>query len=308
MLNLRRTSLARVTSLAGFLLLSTSVGPAAMADPGEAFPACEELADFDDADFTDSTNIDNEWFPLVPGMQFVLQGFSNRGGGELDHTVTFTVTDRTWVINGVETRVVLDEDVNDGELVEQELAFFAQDGDWNVWSLGEYPEEVDEETGAMVTPSVWFAGEGEEEPAQAGVLVPGDPHLGSRWHIQGWAPEVDFLDCAKVFKMGRTLSIPIETSEELTNCANGDLCEDVMVAKERSPLEHEGGLQLKYYAPGVGLVQVGAVGDKENETLVLVELRNINFPPVNPERLRVHTKVNELFHNACTAGFDVLCP
>lgn len=305
MLNLRRASLTRVASLAGFLLLSTSVGPAATADPGEAFPACEELADFDDADFNDSTNIDNEWFPLAPGMQFVLRGFSNRGGGELDHTVTFTVTDLTWEINGVETLVVLDEDVNDGELVEEELAFFAQDAELNVWSLGEYPEELDEETGEIVTPSVWFAGEGDEEPAQAGVLVPGDPSLGSRWHIQGWSPDIDFLDCAKVFKMGRMLSIPIENPEEPPICAEGDPCEDVMVAKERSPLEHEGGVQLKYYAPGVGLVQVGAVGDPENETLVLVELNDVRG---TPEWLRVLDEVEKLFENACDAGFDVLCP
>lgn len=299
MLNLRRTSLARVTSLAGFLLLSTSVGPAAMADPGEAFPACKELADFDDADFSDSTNIDNQWFPLVPGMQYVLQGFSNRGGGELPHTVTFTVTDLPWVINGVETVVVLDEDVNEDVLVEEELAFFAQDGEDNVWSLGEYPEELDEETGEIVTPSVWFAGEGEEELAQAGVLVPGDPQLGSPWHIQGWSPDIEFLDCAKVLKMDQMLSNPI--------CANGGVCEDVMLAKERSPLEHEGGLQLKYYAPGVGLVQVGAVGDPENETLVLVELRDVKSVDLM-EWNRVLDEAESLFENACDAGFDVLCP
>jgi len=44
---------------------------------------------------------------------------------------------------------------------------------------------------------------------------------------------------------------------------------------EKSPLEG-GGHQRKYHAPGVGIVQVGAVGDPEGETLVLVEIVHLN--------------------------------
>ena len=305
MLSLQRPWFARAALLAGFLLLLTSAAPEVAARPGEAFPACKSLADFDSADFTDSTNIDSEWFPLIPGMQYVFKGFANRGGGELPHTVTFTVTDRTWMIDGVNTRVILDEDVNQGVLVEQEIAFFAQDGESNVWSLGEFPEELDEETGELAASSVWFAGEGEMELAQAGVLVPGDPQKGNAWHLQGWSPEIEFLDCAKVQKTGQTLFVPIETSEELQNCVDGDICTNVMRAAERSPLDHEGGRQLKYYAPGVGLVQVGAVADPENETLALVELFDISG---TAEWDRVLAKADELFDNACNGGFAVLCP
>ena len=65
--------------------------------------------------------------------------------------MVFTVTDLTKMINGIETRVILDQDLRvnesgDEELSEEELAFFAQDDDHNVWSMGEYPEEIDEDT------------------------------------------------------------------------------------------------------------------------------------------------------------------
>jgi len=280
--------------LAGCLVLPLGAGDAA-SQAGEAFPACDALAAFEDADFGQSTTIDGEWFPLLPGSQYVLRGFANRGGGELPHTVIFTVTDRTWVVDGVETVVVLDEDVNEGQLREIELAFFAQDGDRNVWSLGEYPEEFDEETGEFVAPSVWFAGEGEGEPAQAGVLVPGDPSQGTRWHLQGWSADIDFLDCGKVFKTGEMLAN--------ANCEGG-VCEDVMIEKERSPLAHEGGIQYKHYAPGVGLVRISAVGDKENETLVLVSLTDVRG---TAEWNRVLSEVDRLFDNACAGGFDTLC-
>ena len=56
----------------------------------------------------------------------------------------FTVTDLTKEINGVRTVVLWDRDINAGKLLEGELALWAQDDDGNVWLLGEYPEEYDE--------------------------------------------------------------------------------------------------------------------------------------------------------------------
>jgi hypothetical protein len=40
--------------------------------------------------------------------------------------------------------VVLEKDFKDGKLDEQELAFFAQDDEGNVWQLGEHSETYDE--------------------------------------------------------------------------------------------------------------------------------------------------------------------
>jgi hypothetical protein len=295
MLSSGRISSSAAILLAGCLALSLDAR-ITWANAGEAFPACKEHADVENADFSASTAIDSPWFPLPPGTQVVLRGFANRGGGELPHTVIFTVTNRTLLVDGVETVVVLDEDVNEGLLAEIELAAFAQDGERNVWSFGEYPEEYDEESGEYIAESVWFAGEGEGEPAQAGVLVPGDPSRGTQWHLQGWSADIDFLDCGQVFKTGQTLQNPL--------CASGR-CRNVMIEKEHSPLAHEGGVQYKYYAPGVGLVQVGAVGDKENETLVLVQRADIVG---TPEWFRVLAETERLFANGCAAGYDLLCP
>ena len=66
----------------------------------------------------------------------VLEGQASRGGGGAPHRVTFIVTDLTKVINGVRTVVVWDRDVSNGQLVESELAFFAQDNVGRVWNLG----------------------------------------------------------------------------------------------------------------------------------------------------------------------------
>ena len=170
--------------------------------------------------------------------------------------MVFTVTNLTKVLNGVRNVVIWDRDFNDGQLAEAELAFFAQDNAGNVWNLGEYPEEYEggQFTGA---PSTWISG---LAGAQGGLHMLAKPRLGTSWYLQGSAPEIDFLDCAKVFKTGETICVPV-------NCYD-----NVLVTDETSPLEPGSGHQRKYHARGVGIVQVGAVGDPEAETLVLVKL------------------------------------
>jgi hypothetical protein len=59
-------------------------------------------------------------------------------------------------------------------------------------------------------------------------------------------------------------------------CVPAGCYNDVMITDERSPLEPESGHQRKFYAPELGNVQVGAVDDPENETLVLTEVTHLN--------------------------------
>ena len=87
--------------------------------------------DFDRGDFDDSTRVNNEWFPLEPGAHSVFEGSAIDDGGRISRVVT-TVTDLTKEINGVNTVVVWERDYTEGEEVEAELAFFAQDKDGNV--------------------------------------------------------------------------------------------------------------------------------------------------------------------------------
>ena len=223
-------------------------------------PPCNTVTQFDAANFPNPPKIDNQWNPLAPGMQFIMAGEADRGSGLLPHRVVSTVTDLTKVINGVRAVVIVEKDINEGDLEEAELAFQAQDNAGNLWNLGEYPEEYDEGkfTGS---PDVWISGLGK---AEAGNLMPADPQLGTPEYLQGWSPDIDFLDCAKVFKMQAKTCVPVGCYE------------NVLITDERSPLEPESGHQRKYYAPEVGNVRVGAVNDPEGETLVLVEVKQLS--------------------------------
>jgi hypothetical protein len=196
--------------------------------------------------------------PLTPGTRFTLEGQANPGGGTTPHRVVLTVTDLTKVINGVRTVVLWDRDISDGQLLEAELAFHAQDNQGNVWNLGEYPEEFDD--GEFVgAPSTWISG---QERAKAGILVPGKPRVGLTF-LQGFAPEVEFYDCGKV----------VRTSAR--TCPNNRCYNDVLVIDEWSPPEPDSGFQRKFYAPGVGNIKIEPIDDPEGETLELVKVERL---------------------------------
>jgi hypothetical protein len=263
---------------AALLLLGNSV--AASADGPEP-PPCNTVAKFDPANFPNAPKIDNQWAPLAPGTQFTFAGEADRGGGLLPHRVVSTVTDLTKMINGVPTVVILEKDVNEGELQEAELRFEAQDNAGNVWNLGEYPEEY-EDGEFSAAPDVWLAGLGKAQPGNS---MLGDPQLGTPEYLQGWSPDIEFLDCAKVSKM------------QQRTCAPVGCYKNVMIIDEWSPLDPDSGHQLKYHAPGVGNVRVGFVDDPEGEVLVLakvVQLGPAELIKVRQDALKLEEHANKI--------------
>lgn len=232
---------------------SPSNGPRPKLCPNEA-------GSFDASSFPRFPYVDNPWLTLAPGTRLVLEGRADRGGGPLRHRVVFTVTDLVKTIDGVPNVVVFDQDIQDDEIAEAELAFFAQDREGNVWNLGEYPEEY--EDGKFVgAPSTWISGIGD---ARGGIHMKANPQKKTGWYLQGWVPSIEFLDCARVSKTEGTACVPVRCFDK------------VLVIEETSPLDADSGIQLKYHAPGVGVVQVGSVGGAEGETLQLVERRTLS--------------------------------
>lgn len=222
---------------------------------------CAPAYRFDRSLFSNPTYIDNPYSPLRPGLQYTLEGRANRGGGALPHRVVFTVTDVTKEIYGINTVVLWDVDYNEGALAEEELAFFAQDDLGTIWSFGEYPEEFDFTSGEFQgAPNTWIVG---FDGAQPGTFLLGDLRRGKGYYSQGYAPSVEFLDCATVLTTDTKTCVPV-------GCYT-----DVLLVDELGPFDPQGGHQRKYYARGVGNIKIGAVGDPEAETLVMVERRQL---------------------------------
>jgi hypothetical protein len=269
MIGQRHIRAAMVSGLAVLVLLLASTGapgisanqePTALPSGGSGPAAsrpCDLLTPFNPANFPAAPHSINLWYPLVPGTQFILQGHANMGGTPLPHQVILTVTDLTKVVHGVRTVVMWDRDFSEGQLVEAELAFHAQDQAGNVWNLGEYPEVY--AGGQFVgAPDTWISGLAQ---GQGGTLLPGNPQLGTPRFLQAYAPNI-IGDCGQVSAVGQRFC------DLLNRCYD-----NVLVIDETSPPEP--GIQQKYYAPGIGNFQIGAVNDPQAEVLVLVEVRQL---------------------------------
>ena len=242
-----RRAARRLLAAGSLVLVPALAGPASAADG------------YDAARFTHPTAIDNPWQSLQPGMQFVYRGRTIEGTERVGHRLVSTVTDLTKVIDGVRTVVVWDRDFSAGELVEAEIAFFAQDDAGNVWELGEHPEAY--ENGKIVESPTWIQG---VDRARAGIFMKAAPRAGTPSYSLGLGPAVGFTDRARVLEVGDRTCIPARCFSR------------VLLVDEFNP-DQPGKHQLKYYAPGVGNVRVGWSGAKEDskETLVLVGLRRI---------------------------------
>ncbi len=256
------TSKCSTAILAAFTCLGLS-SAIVMAQNSKANKTAEHtLENFVPTNFgSSSAQIDNEWMPMKPGTRFVFEGTNVEDDGKVvPHRIVINITDLTKVIGGVRSVVTWDLDYNDSELVEAELAFFAQDKDGNVWRMGEYPEEY--EDGKFIAASPWIHG---LEGARAGIEMKAKPLPGTPSYSQGWGPAVNWSDRGQVAQVGQKTAVPAGSFT------------DVLVIAETSGSEPDA-QQLKYFARGVGNVRVGwrGAGEKTKETLTLTRIETLD--------------------------------
>lgn len=225
-------------------------------------PGAKKFEELNVKDFDKSENIDNAWWPLKPGMQWTFEGYVEEDGKKESHKIVFTVTDLVKVIDGVRSRVIYDTDWRKGKLMEQELAYFAQDKSGNVWHLGQYREVM--EGKIFVGGQVWVINN--PAGAKAGIMMPADPKLGSPSYSEGFAPPPFYwTDRGRVYQVGQKVKVPAGSYN------------DVLVIEEFDE-ESPGTFQLKYYVKGVGNIKVGSRGRKgtTDEKLELTKIKQLD--------------------------------
>ncbi len=238
----------------------TSAQPAQASAPA-AKAAEDEHEDFDPKALSRPTVVDNAYVPMKPGVRYTYEGTTIEDDGTaVPHRVVINVTDLTKVIGGVRSVVTWDLDYSDNQLVEAELAFFARDDQGNVWRMGEYPEEYEDEK--LLAAPTWIHG---IEEAVAGIEMRAKPEVGSPSYSQGWGPGVKFTDRGQVDEVGQKTCVPVKCYE------------DVVVIAEVSGAEKDA-QQLKYFARDVGNIRVGwkGEGEKTKETLELTKLEQLS--------------------------------
>jgi membrane-associated phospholipid phosphatase len=215
-------------------------------DEGAAppLPQGSEPVQLDADDFVE--RIDNEYWPMSPGTRWVYRE-GDQKGGEL--RVEVTVTDQTRQVLGVDATVVHDVVEEDGEVIEDTYDWYAQDRWGNVWYLGEDTKEFD--GGNVVsTEGSWEAG---VDGAQAGIILPGEPTVGSAYRQEYYEGEAE--DNGEILSLDAQATVPAGSYE------------NVLKTKDTNALEPQV-LEHKYYAKGVGPVLAVDVSGGGREELV----------------------------------------
>jgi hypothetical protein len=239
----RKPAFAVATLLGAAALLwspMTTVGaprPDNMLDPALCAPG----------EHTFSTTIDNTYFPLPVGQQWVYLGKEGRETIGLRITVlnateTFYSGRRSVVTRVVEELEWIDENadgiVDPSEtLLEVSRNFYAQTEAGTVCYFGETVDIY--EDGVIVShEGAWRADERGNAP---GIFMPASPEAGMTFQQEN-APGVA-EDQATILRTGRTVTVPAGTFE------------NTILVRDFNPLDGSRG--TKVYAPDVGLIRDG---------------------------------------------------
>jgi hypothetical protein len=215
---------------------------------------------FEQATFTNPTQIDNEYLPLNPNTVQLYQVETEDGveASQVEtedgvETIVVEVLEETRVVNGVTCVVVRDQEFVDELLIEDTHDWYAQDDDGNVWYMGEDVTnyEYDDEGNIISTDheGAWEAG---VDGAIPGIIMKATLIIGDSYQQEFYEGEAE--DMAKIEALG--VQVELEDGTIYNNC---------LQTLEWDPLEPDDE-EYKYYAPDVGLIKEELVdGDETAE-------------------------------------------
>jgi len=178
--------------------------------------------------------VDNLYLPFLPGSQWTYGGVTPQGQQE---TITVDALKRTKTIEGIHATVVRDVGKLDGVLREATLDWYGQDIQGRVWYLGEDTKLYNRRGEVISTEGSWESG---VDGAQAGVVMFPHPQLNEPYRQEFYRGHAE--DQAKVL----TLSTQAVTKYGHFN--------RVRMTEDTTALDPTT-VELKFYAPGVGIVQ-----------------------------------------------------
>ena len=232
---------------------------------------------FKSADFTDSANITNPWWTLPAGQNFlyfaedgddclwnlteVLNATTDNFVGDYAGTEARIVLDRGWVDEGC-TYGTDPENFSDvwENISPEEVTYdwYAQDGEMNIWYMGEDTFNGVDSSGSFVAGC---------NGAEAGIVLLGNPSKGDFYQQEFYEGEAE--DWGKVLNFKET---------------DGLVC---MKTKEWTPLDR-GAIEHKFYCSDGTVGELSLIEELKGKT-VIVELvaRDVEAPdppagPINP--------------------------
>ncbi len=217
------------------------------------------------ATFSDPLDINNPYFPLVPGTKWTYreESIDEDTGEPVVETIVVEVTNQTKTILGVVTRVVTDKVFVNGLMIEDTLDWHAQDDNGNVWYFGEDTTSFEyDDAGNLIDSSKSGSFEAGVDGAQAGIVMEAKPKVGDAYY-QEFVPGIA-LDQGEVLAVNDTTTIPLGSFNKLVR------------TKDTTVLDPSG-LEHKLYAPGLGFIREFKFDVSTGETVVDLQLVSVEL-------------------------------
>ena len=265
---LNRLSRRGFISRAGFGLagLSLGVGLGRAAAKGDPEPT---MVPFDPANFIDPTLSTSLYHPTRPGMQWLRAGTTEIGARKIPHSILTTMTDVMRTINGVPAVAMLDQSTDAGEISQVGFDYLAIDKTGNLWIMGGYTEDF--EGGAFIdVENAWL---GTSYGGVPGILVPAVVTMDTpRWLI-GTPGADEQPSVAEPVEIGITTKVPFGEYSDVRAIREGAI--------------HAIDNEIKYYAPGVGVI----LNVPKNDSLHQDYFELVNLLDLTPEGLAEQSQV-----------------
>lgn len=245
------------------------VGRTTVQSGGDAYvvSGAAGLPDFAAARFGHPLDIDNPYFPVVPGTKYTYRtaGIDPETDERFTERNVVQATSDTRVLAGATTRPVHDQVFrSDGMLKEDTTDHYAHDDGGNVWYFGEDVTNYEyDDRGRLVETThegSWLAG---VDGAQAGVLMEAAPRAGTRYY-QEFAPANDVLDTGVGVAVGGQTRVPAGRFRNVFR-------------KEETTVIEPIGLANKFYDPGVGTVLEIEYDVENNDVLETARLVSVTL-------------------------------
>ncbi len=213
--------------------------------PGPYMPPIDSM------NFTNSTVIDNDFFPLKPGDTYIYEGQTADG---FEH-VEFAVTRVTKMILNVNCVEVHDTRKVNDVVVEDTRDWFAQDNERDVWYFGENTTLVSDGLPTDLSGS-WTGG---VDGAQPGIIMKGQPAMGDFYRQEFSLTNAE--DLAEVKSLSASVMVPYPPMS-FDNC----------LETEESSSIAPGDVEHKFYAKGIGNLLTIDMAVTPNERSELVNI------------------------------------
>ena len=215
----------------------------------------EGIPDFDAATFSNPTNITNLYYGPGAYTFYEYEVYEVEDGEIGDEPIENIWIERrteTREIMGITTVIQHDAVYVNGVIREDTDDWMAQDDSGNLWYMGEDSKNYDEMGNFIDNEGSWEAG---VDGALPGYWLPADPFVGQFYYQEFYEGEAE--DYAEVVALDETVIIEIGTFE------------NVLVTRDVNPFEPEV-YELKYYAPGTGLIMEESYEDGELVEVVVL--------------------------------------